>query len=109
MNRVAYWLGGFVGVGRLTRTDVENALTAAALAAGLEPDEPRSNRASPLARTPLYFCRHRAQQSSCYPREVSVIYLLHPWVSSLGNSTDTEAGLLPREITRRTYTGARVR
>jgi Bifunctional DNA primase/polymerase, N-terminal len=39
LNRVAYWLGGFVGAGRLDRADVVTALTAAALAAGLEPYE----------------------------------------------------------------------
>jgi hypothetical protein len=39
LNRVAYWLGGFVGAGRLDRADVETALTGAALAAGLEPYE----------------------------------------------------------------------
>jgi Bifunctional DNA primase/polymerase, N-terminal len=39
LYRVAYWLGGFVGASRLERSDVEDALTAAGLAAGLEPDE----------------------------------------------------------------------
>jgi hypothetical protein len=39
LNRVAYWLGGFVGAGRLDRADVEAALTAASFAAGLEPYE----------------------------------------------------------------------
>jgi hypothetical protein len=61
LNRVAYWLGGFVGAGRLPRADVEAALTAAALTAGLEPDEIEATIASgltagetaPLHRVPL--------------------------------------------------------
>jgi hypothetical protein len=39
LYHVAYWLGGFVGAGRLVRADVEDALAEAALAAGLEQTE----------------------------------------------------------------------
>jgi hypothetical protein len=39
LYRAAYWLGGFVGAGRLVRTDVEDALAEAATAAGLAPTE----------------------------------------------------------------------